>query len=59
MVHPGGASGTNTHRQCVFQVDREKGTLTLTEIAPGVTVEEVESKTDATFEVASDLKSME
>lgn len=45
--------------QCVFQVDRANGTLELTEIAPGVDVEEVRSKTDAKFTVAKDLKSME
>lgn len=45
--------------QCVFQVDRKRGTLTLTEVAPGVTVEEVKSKTDATFAVSADLKDME
>lgn len=45
--------------QCVFQVDRKNGTLTLTEIAPGVAVDEVRSKTDATFAVADDLRSME
>ena len=45
--------------QCVFQVDRKKGTLTLTEVAPGVEVDDVRSKTDATFAVAEDLKVME
>ncbi|KEZ43428.1 Succinyl-CoA:3-ketoacid-coenzyme A transferase [Scedosporium apiospermum] len=44
---------------CVFQVDRKAGTLTLTEIAPGVKVEEVRAKTEANFIVASDLKLME
>ncbi|KAL2117563.1 hypothetical protein VTJ04DRAFT_7223 [Mycothermus thermophilus] len=44
---------------CVFQVDRERGTLTLTELAPGVDVEEVRSKTDAAFTVAEDVKPME
>ncbi|KAK0713163.1 hypothetical protein B0T26DRAFT_650008 [Lasiosphaeria miniovina] len=44
---------------CVFQVDRKRGTLTLTEIAPGVSVDEVKSKTDATFSVAEDLQTME
>ncbi|KAL7922170.1 hypothetical protein ACQKWADRAFT_293734 [Trichoderma austrokoningii] len=43
---------------CVFQVDREQGTLTLTELAPGVTVEEVKSKTDAAFTVADDIITM-
>jgi 3-oxoacid CoA-transferase len=43
----------------VFEVDREKGTLTLTEIAPGLEVEDVKQKTDATFTVAEDLKVME
>ena len=38
---------------------RSKGGLTLTELAPGVTIEEVKSKTDAKFGVASDLKLME
>ncbi|KUJ22903.1 succinyl-CoA:3-ketoacid-coenzyme A transferase-like protein [Mollisia scopiformis] len=44
---------------CVFEVDREKGGLTLTELAPGVEVEEVKSKTGAKFKVADDVKSME
>jgi 3-oxoacid CoA-transferase len=44
---------------CVFEVDREKGGLTLTEVAPGVTVEQVRAKTDAEFKVAPDLRSME
>ncbi|KAK4231834.1 mitochondrial succinyl-CoA:3-ketoacid coenzyme A transferase 1 [Podospora fimiseda] len=43
----------------VFEVDRKKGTLTLTEIAPGLEVEDVKQKTDATFDVANDLKVME
>ncbi len=45
--------------QCVFEVDRTRGTLTLTETAPGVTVEEIMEKTDATFSVADDIKTME
>lgn len=44
---------------CVFEVDRAKGTLTLTELAPGVTVEEITAKTDARFNVAEDVKTME
>lgn len=44
---------------CVFQVDRTKGGLTLTELAEGVTVEDVRSKTGAKFKVAEDIKSME
>lgn len=44
---------------CVFEVDRVKGTLTLTEMAPGVTVEEVKSKTDANFAVSETLGEME
>ncbi|CAH0023560.1 unnamed protein product [Clonostachys rhizophaga] len=39
---------------CVFEVNRAKGGLTLTELAPGVTVDEVRSKTDARFEVQLD-----
>lgn len=46
---------------CVFEVDREgaQGGLTLVELAPGVTVEEVREKTDARFEVAESLGEME
>ncbi|KAL4877910.1 hypothetical protein BJY04DRAFT_197073 [Aspergillus karnatakaensis] len=44
---------------CVFQVDREKGELTLTELAPGVEVDEVREKTAAPFHVAKQLKVME
>ncbi|KAK3696069.1 hypothetical protein LTR37_018150 [Vermiconidia calcicola] len=44
---------------CVFQVDRKKGGLTLTELAPGVEVEEIKQKTGAKFEVSESLKEME
>ena len=44
---------------CVFEVDRVKGTLTLTELAPRVSVEDVRAKTDASFAVNEDLKEME
>jgi 3-oxoacid CoA-transferase len=43
----------------VFQVDRTKGELTLTELAPGVTVDEIKEKTDAKFNVAEELGAME
>jgi 3-oxoacid CoA-transferase subunit B len=33
----------------VFAVDRKKGGLTLTELAPGVTLEDVKAKTEANF----------
>ncbi|KAI0450067.1 succinyl-CoA:3-ketoacid-coenzyme A transferase [Xylaria acuta] len=39
----------------VFQVDRVKGGLTLTEVAEGVDVQTVREKTDAEFSVAEDL----
>jgi len=39
----------------VFQVDRTKGGLTLTEVAEGVDVETVREKTDAEFTVAESL----
>ena len=42
----------------MFDVDYTEG-LTLIEIAEGVTVDEVKSKTDAPFKVADDLKTME
>ncbi|KAI1332373.1 succinyl-CoA:3-ketoacid-coenzyme A transferase subunit B [Xylariaceae sp. FL0255] len=40
----------------VFQVDRTKGGLTLTEVAEGVSVETVKEKTDAEFAVAKNLR---
>jgi 3-oxoacid CoA-transferase len=43
--------------QGVFDVDFTTG-LTLIEIADGVTVEEIKSKTEAAFKVADDLKPM-
>ncbi|KAJ1326912.1 3-oxoacid CoA-transferase [Microdochium nivale] len=42
--------------KAVFQVDRVKGGLTLTETAEGVSVEDVRGITDAEFAVAEDLK---
>ena len=44
---------------CVFEVDRKNGGLTLTELADGVTVDDVRGKTGAKFDVAKDIKSME
>jgi len=44
---------------CVFEVNRRHGGLTLTETAPGVTVERVREQTDATFAVAPALKRMD
>lgn len=43
----------------MFEVDREKEELTLTELAPGVGVDEVKAKTDAEFRVAENLRTME
>ncbi|HKD11540.1 MAG TPA: CoA transferase subunit B [Thermoanaerobaculia bacterium] len=37
---------------CVFDVDRDRSQLTLVELAPGVTADEVRSKTEASFRVA-------
>jgi 3-oxoacid CoA-transferase len=42
----------------VFDVDFTDG-LTLIEVADGVTVDEVKSKTEAPFKVADNLKTME
>ncbi|XP_022109439.1 succinyl-CoA:3-ketoacid coenzyme A transferase 1, mitochondrial-like [Acanthaster planci] len=42
---------------CVFEVDKETG-LTLTEIAEGVTIEDVVEATGCEFEVSADLKPM-
>ncbi|ORY63810.1 hypothetical protein BCR35DRAFT_308776 [Leucosporidium creatinivorum] len=44
---------------CVFDVDRKAGKMTLVELAPGVTLEEVRAKTGAKYDVAKDVKIME
>jgi 3-oxoacid CoA-transferase len=44
---------------CVFEVDREAGEMWLTEVAPGVSVEDVRAKTGAQFRVAESIQSME
>jgi 3-oxoacid CoA-transferase len=44
---------------CVFEINREKGGLTLTELADGVSVEDVKAKTGASFVVAEKVRSME
>ncbi|KAL9084005.1 MAG: hypothetical protein Q9165_008281 [Trypethelium subeluteriae] len=44
---------------CVFEVDRQRGELTLTELAPGVEVKDIQKKTDAKFHIAENLQSME
>ena len=40
----------------VFMLDRQGGGLTLTELAPDVTLEHIKSQTDASFKVANTLK---
>ncbi|KAF2265249.1 3-oxoacid CoA-transferase [Lojkania enalia] len=44
---------------CVFEVDRKKGELWLTEVAEGVSVEDVRTKTDADFKVVENVRNME
>ncbi|UFN48867.1 CoA transferase subunit B [Roseomonas sp. OT10] len=39
----------------VFSIDREAGRMTLVEIAPGVTAEEIRAKTEAEYEVPANL----
>jgi 3-oxoacid CoA-transferase subunit B len=40
----------------VFMIDKVKGGMTLTELAPGVTVDEVKQKTQAAFAIDAKLK---
>jgi len=40
----------------VFTLDRHGGGLTLTELAPDVTLDEIKGKTEASFKVANTLK---
>ena len=39
----------------VYKIDRKKGTSTLVEMAPDITIDEVREKTEARFEVSGDL----
>eukprot|EP01129_Flabellula_baltica_P015559 TRINITY_DN7972_c0_g1_i1.p1 TRINITY_DN7972_c0_g1~~TRINITY_DN7972_c0_g1_i1.p1 ORF type:complete len:516 (+),score=152.26 TRINITY_DN7972_c0_g1_i1:83-1630(+) len=43
---------------CVFEVDKENGVLVLTEIADGVTVDEIKEKTSAKIQVSENLQPM-
>ena len=40
----------------VFTIDKKAGRMTLTELAPGVTLEEIKKKTEATFSIDPKLK---
>jgi len=51
-----GVVSTIITEKAVFQVDRVKGGLTLTEVADGVSVDDVRGCTDAEFVVSEDLK---
>lgn len=51
------AVSTIVSELAVFSVDREKGRLTLTDIAEGVSLEEVRKKTGCDFDVATELGS--
>ncbi|HKF44985.1 MAG TPA: CoA transferase subunit B [Thermoanaerobaculia bacterium] len=43
---------------CVLDVDRDRRELVLVELAPGVTADEVQAKTEAAFRVSPSLKTM-
>lgn len=45
--------------QAVFDVDRTAGTMTLRELMPGVTLEEVRVKTAAPFQIGKDLRQID
>lgn len=42
----------------VFEFDKAKGRFVLTEVAPGMTVDEVKAKTEAAFDVAASVKTV-
>ena len=39
----------------VFTIDKKAGGMTLAELAPGVTLDEIKSKTEATYKVGPNL----
>ena len=41
----------------VFTIDKKNGGMTLTELAPGVTLDEITKKTEASFKVDKKVKS--
>jgi 3-oxoacid CoA-transferase B subunit len=43
---------------CVLDVDRDRRELVLVELAPGVTADEVQAKTEAALRVSPTLKTM-
>ena len=43
----------------VFKFDRELRKMTLTELAEGVSLEEIKAKTEGEYEVSGDLKLMD
>lgn len=43
----------------MFEIDREAGTMMLTELAEGVSLEEVKAKTAAPFAIAENLVQMQ
>ncbi len=39
----------------MFTIDKKSGGMTLIELAPGVTLDEIKSKTEATYKTPSNL----
>lgn len=50
------ASSCYTAMQAVFEIDRKAGKMTLIELMPGATLEEVKAKTGAKFEVGAGIE---
>jgi len=44
---------------CVFKIDKQKGEMTLTDLAKGVTIDEIREKTGCPFHVAKNIVQME
>ena len=49
------AIGDNPPDLGVFDIDKKNGGMTLKELAPGVTVDEIKSKTEAAFKAPNTL----
>jgi acyl CoA:acetate/3-ketoacid CoA transferase beta subunit len=56
VPHPHRVSFCYDATQAVFEIDRKAGKMTLIELMPGATLEEVKAKTGAKFEIGAGIE---